>query len=167
MAKIKKLQASRKPRLVPKTKVAIYNSQKDLVLSRISVKNLIWKLLDHFKLECGELAVHFIDKKRSAALHHQFFNDPTSTDCMSFPLDDPSEKKNGFLGEIMICPEVALEYAFKNNHDPYLEVSRYVIHSFLHLLGFDDQDPENKRKMLGLENRFLKIVKEQGLVLKK
>lgn len=162
MVKIKKSQVSPKPPSVPKTKVAIYNSQKDLVISRLSVKHLIWKLLDHFNLECDELAVHFIDKKRSADLHHQFFNDPTPTDCMSFPLED-----HGFLGEIMVCPEVAKEYASKTNQDPYLEVSRYVVHSFLHLLGFDDLEPAKKRKMRWQENRFLKIVEEQGLVLRK
>lgn len=162
MAKTKKSQDSPKHPSVPKTKIAIYNSQKDLQLCRLSVKNLIWKLLNHFNLECEELSVHFIDKKRSAALHHQFFNDSTPTDCMSFPIEE-----NGFLGELVICPEVALEYASKHNQDPYLELSRYLVHSFLHLIGFDDQDRDNKRKMRAQENRFVKLLQEQGLTLKK
>ncbi|HSX04099.1 MAG TPA: rRNA maturation RNase YbeY [Rhabdochlamydiaceae bacterium] len=160
MAKIKKSQDSPKRQSQYNLDIAVYNSQKIISLSQSSVKKMVKGLLDHFQLKTEGLAVHFVTKNRISHLHHQFFNDPTPTDCITFPIDPH------FLGEIFICPEVAIEYASRKKIDPYVELSRYLIHSFLHLLGFDDQDSQSKRKMRQKENQFLKLLKEQGLILK-
>lgn len=82
-------------------------------------------------------------------------------------MDSPIQEKSGLLGEIVVCPEVAFEYAQKKRIDPYQEIARYLIHGFLHLVGFDDLDKQAKRKMRSQEETFLKLLKKEGLVLKK
>lgn len=162
MAKTKKSLVSPKHQSPPN--IFVYNSQKKIPLSKLKIKKMIQKLLDHYDLHTTSLAVHFVSKKRSGQLHEQFFNDPSPTDCMSFPIDDPFLEKNGFMGEIVVCPEVAFEYAQNKKIDAYMEISRYLIHGFLHLIGFDDLRPEEKRKMRSKEAAFLKLFKEQGLL---
>lgn len=160
MAKIKKSPASQRRLSPPKLSIDVYNSQKTLSLSRSAVKKMVQQLLDHFELKTEGLAIHFVTPQKIADLHLQFFNDPSPTDCITFPIDPE------FLGEIFICPEVALNYVANKKIDPYVEVSRYLVHGFLHLLGYDDQDTKAKRKMRQKENQFLKLFKEQGLSLK-
>lgn len=163
MAKVKKSPASQRrqsPLKLPSPKIDIYNTQKIVPLSNHVVKKMIQALLDHFELKPEGLAIHFVTKKKISELHLQFFNDPSPTDCITFPIDST------FLGEMFICPETAIDYTANKKIDLYEEISRYLVHCFLHLLGFDDQNVQSKRIMRQKENQFLKLFKEQGLTLR-
>lgn len=145
--------------------ISVKSTQKKLPISSTSVKKLAHFLLKHFKVECDELAIHFVTKKRIAELHKEFFNDPTPTDCISFPIDEPKQKAGGFchLGEIFICPEVASVYAKKHKIDPYRETTLYLVHGLLHLLGHDDQKPIERKKMRAEEKRCMVLIKKHNL----
>jgi probable rRNA maturation factor len=90
-------------------------------------------VLKTYEANCEEVNVHLVSKKTITKLHEDFFQDPTPTDCITFPFAEDS-----LLGEIFICPEVAIEYANKYKKDPHQETSLYIVHALLHLLGFDD-----------------------------
>ena len=68
----------------------------------------------------------------SVEIHADFFDDPTPTDCISFPIDDV------VLGSIFVCPTIAQEYVEKNGGDLYREITLYTIHALLHLIGYND-----------------------------
>ena len=133
--------------------ISIYSRQKDLSISRVSVRKLVNFVLEDEKVE---VAVHFVGKKKISQLHQQFFDDPSPTDCISFPIG------GDFLGEIFVCPQVAKEYDPKN---PYLECSLYVIHGLLHLLGYDDIQREDRVKMQRAQRRLLKMAKAKKCLL--
>ncbi|MBY0528721.1 MAG: rRNA maturation RNase YbeY [Rhabdochlamydiaceae bacterium] len=149
-------------------KVTLYNQQRDLPISQHSVKRLISCLSEILNIESDELVLHFISDSKMKKLHLDFFNDPSSTDCISFPLcpSDPKRTTFSVLGEVFVCPKVAIAYAIEHALDPYEEASRYVIHGILHLLGYDDLEPKEKRKMRAQENRCLKLLSRQGALLK-
>jgi probable rRNA maturation factor len=108
------------------------------------------------KIACEEVSVYLVGKRKIASLHKDFFNDPTPTDCITFPIDAQ------FLGEIFICPKVAQEY---NPKKPYVETALYIIHAILHLLGYDDIS-ENKRKIMHKEQeRLLKLATKHQCIL--
>lgn len=121
--------------------IHIYNRQKDVNLDKSSVRALVKGTLDYLKIPCDEVAIYFVSRKKISEIHSQFFNDPTPTDCISFPLD------SNHLGEIFVCPAVALEYAKKRKLDPLNEISLYVIHGLLHLVGYDDLEEKARRTM--------------------
>lgn len=129
--------------------ITVRNRQKILPISASSTKKLLSALCTFYTIETDRISISFIGKKESGLLHEKFFNDPTPTDCMSFPLDFPGEKSPRgiprILGEIFVCPEVALEYGKKHGTDPYVETALYVIHAFLHLIGYDDTSPTAKK----------------------
>jgi probable rRNA maturation factor len=129
-------------------RILVINRQKDLPIKASSVKKLVHFLSKDKNIE-KEVVVHLVGKRKISQIHRQFFNDPSPTDCMTFPLDDPD-----LLGEIFICPKVAMEYAPKN---PYRETALYIIHAFLHLLGYDDLNSTDRRQMRREENRLLKL----------
>ena len=102
------------------------------------------------KVSCEEVVIHLVDKEEISELHRTYFNDPTPTDCISFPIDDV------LLGEVFVCPAVAWEYALKHKKDPYMETALYIIHGLLHLLGYDDQDRADRLQMQRKQQRCLK-----------
>lgn len=134
-------------------KITIHNSQKVLTLPTHSIKKWVRFLLKEYGSDKNwdELILHFVDKKTISDIHEQFFQDPTPTDCISFPFPPPSK----LLGEVFVCPEVALEYAKKKQKDPYKETALYIIHGLLHLLGYDDIETSERRKMRKEERRCL------------
>ncbi|HSW87457.1 MAG TPA: rRNA maturation RNase YbeY [Rhabdochlamydiaceae bacterium] len=138
-------------------KITVVDSQKALAISRPSVKKVVLATLDFLQIKTDEVIVHFIDKAAICALHESFFNDPTPTDCISFPIDYPYEEsgKHHLLGEVFVCPEVAVEYARTKNKDPYAETTLYLIHGLLHLAGYDDLQAAERRKMRAMERRCL------------
>ena len=88
---------------------------------------------------------------------------------MSFPLD-PSGTASSVptvLGEVFVCPRVAITYAHAHDLDPYAETTRYLIHGILHLLGYDDLTPREKQVMRRKENGCLALLEKEGKLLNK
>jgi len=96
-----------------------------------------------------EVSIYCVTQAKICALHDQFFQDPTPTDCISFPLDEEH------LGEVFVCPKAALEYA---PEDPHNEVALYIIHGLLHCLGYDDLEPVAKRAMRKKEKSCMALI---------
>ena len=110
-------------------------------------------------LSCDEITLYFVDEKKIGEIHDQFFQDPSPTDCISFPIDD------SHLGEIFVCPAVAVAYAAKRSADPFEETLLYIVHGILHLIGYDDLDPKGKREMRKMEKRCMRHLKSRGISL--
>ena len=56
------------------------------------------------------MGVYFVTMKEICRLHDQFFNDPSPTDCITFPIDLDPATADRYLGDIFIAPEAALAY---------------------------------------------------------
>ncbi len=149
-------------------KISISNCQKDLKISSKQVKFLFKTLIDFKKIKVNELEVHFITDKKMKLQHQLLFQDPSSTDCITCPIDDPYEEGIDYcvLGSCFICPKTAILYAQKKNLDPYEETSLYCVHCFLHLIGYDDINPSAKRVMRSQEKACMGILKEKNALLK-
>lgn len=142
--------------------ITVTQSQRALTIDDTSVQEALFKLLDFYKISTEEVAVHFVSKKTICELHARFFDDPAPTDCITFPGDDPAI----FLGELFICPAVAKAYAKKHRLDPLEETTLYLVHGFLHLLGYNDIEQEEEREMRTQETRALKFLKAHQKILR-
>ena len=140
-------------------KITIINTQRVLSFSLQSLKKMIAKLMEKLEIRSDEVIIHLVSKKKICQLHQKFFNDPSPTDCISFPLDRPQLRAKDYqiLGEIFVCPEVAIEYATKNGKDSHEESLLYIIHGLLHLVGYDDIDELSRKEMRKAEKKCLKI----------
>lgn len=148
-------------------KINCFDSQSDLKISPLQVQDLVKALLEMQQVECDEVAVYFVDVSTISSLHKDYFDDPSPTDCISFPLDSPTDQSQGprILGEVFVCPSVAKSYAEDNKLDPYEETSLYIVHGILHLLGFDDQEEEEEKKMRKEEKLSMCYLKEKKVLL--
>ncbi|MEN9742186.1 MAG: hypothetical protein RIR66_1142 [Actinomycetota bacterium] len=109
----------------------------------------------------AELSIMLVGEVAMAALHERFMDEPGSTDVLSFPMDElragtPDElSAEGILGDIVICPEVAIRQAQVAGHTTEVEMRLLLTHGILHLLGHDHAEPDEHKVMFGLQAELL------------
>lgn len=148
MGRIQESQGSQKHPL-RNLQVHVDNHQKALPIRKRFISQTVKEILTFLRVDCEEVSIYFTTEEKIAALHEQFFQDPTPTDCISFPIDDQH------LGEVFVCPSVAITYAKKHHIDPFQETLLYMVHGILHLLGYDDLDPKSKKIMRRMEKKCM------------
>lgn len=109
-----------------------------------------------------DLGVIFVDEPVMADLHVKWLDEPGPTDVLSFPMDElrpgalDEEPREGVLGDVVICPQVASQQAIAAGHDISDEILLLLAHGMLHLVGFDHAEPEEEAEMFGLQRDLLK-----------
>ncbi len=88
----------------------------------------------------------FLHQLNIAYLQHD-----TLTDIITFPFADPPTVH----GEIYISTERVAENAAKYGVSFGEELCRVMVHGILHLLGYGDKTPAQKRKMRDKESEWL------------
>ncbi len=148
-------------------KVLVSDRQKDLPLKheRYKIEVIAMLVIDAERRFCDEVAIHLVNAPTICKLHKQFFNDPTLTDCVSFPMDKDVQAGFCYLGDVFVCPKQALQYADEHSADPYKEVTLYIVHGLLHLLGYDDIDAKDRSTMRAREQKYMKMLEKTGNIL--
>lgn len=146
--------------------IHFFNQQQDLPVIPQQVESVVKEVLTSEGIHCDEVAVHFVTSSAMCDLHRLYFNDPSPTDCISFPIDP--EGKGGYkvLGEVFVCPRTAIEYSQTHAGDPFEETTLYIVHGLLHLMGYDDIAENEEPKMRQAEARLMERLKNKDLVLK-
>ena len=109
----------------------------------------------------AELSILFVEPDAMAELHERWLDLPGPTDVMSFPMDElrPGTEDEmtpaGLLGDIVLCPQVAIEQAKAAGHSTQDELHLLTAHGILHLLGFDHAEPDEEKEMFGLQRDIL------------
>ena len=121
-----------------------------------------------------EISLLFVDNDEIREINNETRNIDKETDVLSFPmLDYPKDKafkdvyKNYefdetymdgeelVLGDIVLSLEKALEQSKEYNHSYKREASYLVVHSVLHLLGYDHMEEDEKKVMRKREEEIL------------
>lgn len=108
----------------------------------------------------GELSLVFLTDRELAALHADFLDDPSPTDVITFA-GDPAA---GTAGEICVSVDTAAREARARRADFATELTLYLVHGWLHLLGHDDRQPGPKRRMRAAERRALRRLRQHDAV---
>ncbi len=146
--------------------VTVANHQQDIILNEENISRIVNEILRLEGVKTDEVSINFVDMAMICKLHEQYFNDPSFTDCISFPIDSGSEGPYNILGEVFICPLAAIEYATKSGFDPYDETLLYLVHGLLHLAGYDDISDEDAKEMRHAEKRHLERLRKLNLDLR-
>lgn len=115
---------------------------------------------------CDEASIHFLDNPMMCEMHDKYFGDPSPTDCISFPLKSQGKDPYRILGDVFVCPNTAKEYVAIHGGEVYEEVALYIVHGLLHLMGYDDIDEQDEKKMRAAESRHMQNINRKGLMLK-
>lgn len=105
-------------------------------------------------INCKSINISFVSQQEIKELNRRFLNKNKTTNVLSFP-SDPKFYED-LLGEIAICPFVIKEESIvqgKKEHDHLIHL---IIHSVLHLLGYDHEDSKSAEVMEEIEINTLK-----------
>lgn len=125
----------------------------------------------------AELTVLFIGRDDIAELNETYLGKTGATDVLSFPIDagevievisSPSAQSRGpdrapadpgdmplLLGDVVICPAVALDQASGHAGNLDDEIALLLVHGILHVLGHDHAEPAETQRMRAREVELL------------
>jgi len=120
------------------------------------IKTWLRKIIqkEHQKLE-GEIQYVFTDDDILSSINKDFLNHDTLTDIITF---DTSMEEDVISGEIYLSIERIRENA-ATQHQPFeRELARVLVHGILHLIGFNDESPDEKAVMRTQEDYCLNLL---------
>jgi len=94
-------------------------------------------------------------------LNNKYRGYDRATDVLAFPMDENMAGLEGHVGDIAISLEAARKQAQEAGHSVNSELKLLVIHGFLHLLGYDHENEDDKKEMWAAQTSiFNKISSE-------
>jgi probable rRNA maturation factor len=133
-------------------RVEISNRQKLLAPRAARLRAAVRLVLADAGVHDAQISVALVDDATIAPLNVEFLAHEGPTDVLSFLLD----RRDGYLeGEVIASAETALRQAPRFRNDPSAELLLYVIHGVLHLVGYDDATPADRRVMRRREQQYL------------
>jgi probable rRNA maturation factor len=113
--------------------------------------------LERLELHGCELSLSLVGDRAIRRLNRTWRKKDKATDVLSFPAGDLPRGTPGprQLGDVVISLDTAKRQAKEYGRTLEAEVSRYLAHGLLHLLGHDHERPHEARKMAALEEKLL------------
>jgi len=138
------------------------NNESAISVDEAAIQRLVVFALDQLHVHPdAELAIVLVDEAAMEQLHVQWMDEPGPTDVLSFPMDElrpgseDAPTPAGLLGDIVLCPQVAIGQAETAGHPVIDELLLLTTHGLLHLLGFDHAEPDEEKVMFGIQRDIL------------
>ncbi len=107
----------------------------------------------------GEICVILIGDKEIRKINKRCLGHDTATDVISFPYDRPAPKAKGVqpFGDIYIGKDAAKRQAAEMGHSLLEELLTLAVHGALHLIGYDDRKPAEKKRMFARQGAIVRL----------
>lgn len=92
-------------------------------------------------------------------LNKQYRNKDKTTNVLSFPIQSPEEIDVVLLGDIVLCARVIKQEASQQSKSEESHWAHMIVHSVLHLQGYDHVNDDDAEVMEKLE---IKILQQLG-----
>ncbi|MDJ0975752.1 MAG: rRNA maturation RNase YbeY [Planctomycetota bacterium] len=102
----------------------------------------------------AELSFLVVDDAQMQQINREQLGHDYPTDVISFPL----EAEPVLMGDVVVSAETARREAAERGHPAYHELVLYAVHGVMHLLGYDDHSPDDRRRMRRAERAALKAL---------
>jgi probable rRNA maturation factor len=138
-------------------------NESEITVDEESLAGVCRYVLDALEVSpLAELSVLCVDADYMATLHERWMGEKGPTDVLAFPMDEldtarPDDPDPGpaLLGDVVLCPAVAVRQARAAGHSMADELLLLATHGVLHLLGYDHMEPEEEKEMFGLQTTLL------------
>lgn len=115
--------------------------------------------------EQAEMSLTFVLNPEIRELNRVYRGIDRSTDVISFAIEDDDDLANlpaeiraelpVELGDLVISIDKVAEQALFLNHSADRELGYLLVHGFLHLNGYDHEEPADEEKMFTLQEEIL------------
>ncbi len=130
----------------------------DIALPEIDqekVSGWIQQTIINEKQKAGQVFFLFTSDEHLLEMNRNFLNHDYYTDIITF---DSSEEKEIISGELYISVDRVKENAKSMNVAFKKELLRVMVHGILHLCGYGDKTPGERKKMREKENLYLDLL---------
>lgn len=125
-----------------------------------AIEKLALFALEHMEVpqEC-EVSISLVDAEEIHELNREYRGVDRPTDVLSFECDSPwdeyAEGEIIEIGDVVIATDIVDEQREKFGLSFEEEASLMLVHSLLHLLGYDHMEDDERREMEALEKEIL------------
>jgi probable rRNA maturation factor len=138
--------------VLSRIQVEINNEQSTLAVDEPRFTRAVTAILAGEGIAAGTVSLAVVDDPTIHDLNRRFLAHDYPTDVLSFVL----ESEAGYLeGEVIVSADTAAASAARFGWHAADELLLYVIHGTLHLVGYDDLEPELLTKMRERERHYL------------
>ena len=127
------------------------------------VRRVVDKVLEEEGFEgAAEVSVTLVSTEEIRELNQSWRGVDRPTDVLSFPLDEEDAfcGKVTCLGDVIVCPAVIDRQSKEFGTTYRQEFCLMVIHSVLHLLGWDHMEENEKKEMFEKQEKILRALDE-------
>ena len=139
-------------------KIVFYNPPNNQILLNIS--NDIDEFIAYFSVEKIDVEVSFCTAEQIKDLNYKFRKKDSETNVLSFPAESSVGIQSACCGEVIICYEVLNNEAKESSKNITNHFKHLLIHSLLHLLGYE-HDKENDAILM--ESEEIKFLSKIGI----
>jgi len=135
--------------------INIVNNHPEYILLRPAIERIAAFVIGMELQPVRQINLVASDDNLLNTLKIKFFGTNQLTDTISFNYNEPEESVEG---EIFLSLDRIRENSifFKTSFEK--EIALVIIHSILHLLGYNDESPNDKKQMQDLQNFYIQQV---------
>ena len=119
------------------------------------VRRVLSKTLAFEKKANGSIGVFLVDNKEIRKINKRYLSHDYATDVISFGLDESDH-----LGDLAVSAPMAKSVAAELGISFKEELARYLVHGTLHLLGYDDKNSKDKKRMFKRQEDILLCINQ-------
>lgn len=135
--------------------LSVEHDHPELKVDESRLTALVRHVLDAEEASLRFLSIVLTGHDTVLRLNREYLDHDYHTDVLSFDLSAEDDASGAVEGEVYVDLDTAQE-----RHDEFdttfeREALRYVVHGVLHLIGYDDANPDDAQTMRELEDRYL------------
>ncbi len=138
-------------------RISVISDGVSFPLSKVRIKRLARRILFLLKEKDAEVCIFFVNDAKMRRLNLAYRKIDRPTDCLAFPMREGAGGKihREILGDIVISVDTAKSNSRYFNSTVKKEITLYILHGILHLLGFKDTTASARKKMRRIEERII------------
>lgn len=130
------------------------NDYLNLLLNSPKKQNLRWlRIKKKIAIKNQYLNILLVGKKTISQINNQYRKKTNPTNVLSF--SNLIEQHQILQADILICYPLIISYAKEYSIDPKFRLVHLIIHGYLHILGLDHQQINERKFMENLEIELL------------
>lgn len=130
---------------------------------RLKLRRWIEEVIRREGYTAGDINYVFCSSEFHRQMNRDFLGHDYFTDVITFEERESRVEDGIVAGEVYIDVATVTDNAPMYNALPINEMRRVIVHGALHLCGHKDKTPTAEREMRRLENRYLKLLREEFL----
>jgi probable rRNA maturation factor len=138
-------------------RLGVSNISRCYFLNKKKLEGIVKFILSRAGVKDANLSIVFATDREIKRLNSRYLGRDRATDVISFSMREGKrlKKDNSTLGDIVISVDRAKKQAERFGSTFKKEIYLYIIHGILHLLGYTDERPPERKRMQRKEAEIL------------